>query len=259
MKIAVCTLAINEWYFEIVKYGVKTIENYAKRHNYDFYMPNDVYDGKRSCAWYKIKAIQKIISHYDYVVWIDADGFIMKPEIPISFFIDSFLKDRDLLCSKDNNNTLNTGIMVIRNTPFIHSLLQETWNNKNNFDPDYWEQASMGEIYDNNRLQCQNKLVILPLEMKRFLYSYWSEYFPGKTFFLHIARCSKNPSGFILTLDKFCPIKMDEDKNQEYEDRISWLQTESKCRKDIDSWINQTGIPRFSTRSLEYMKRYQNK
>jgi hypothetical protein len=66
MKIAILTLAINDWYYDVVKYGVKTAELYARKHRYDFYLCNDVYDNKnntpRPFPWYKIKAVQKHLS-----------------------------------------------------------------------------------------------------------------------------------------------------------------------------------------------------
>jgi hypothetical protein len=256
MKVAVCTLCINDWYKEIVKYAVITTENYAKKHGYDFYICNEVYDGTRDYPWYKIKAIQKILPKYDFVFWIDADGFILKPELSITYFIDGYLEDKDILCTKDHNNTLNTGVMIIRNTPFVHSLMYEVWNNKEKYDESFHEQASMGVIYDNNRLRSKDKIKILPYENQSILYNYWPNFYPGKQFFIHIARCTHDPTGFMLTLDNYCPIRMEEDKHGEYEDRMSWLSDVERCRKDTDNWVKNTGSPRMSTRNVIYREKF---
>jgi len=258
MKVAVCTLCINEWYAEIVRYGVQTTKNYAEKHGYDFYVCNDVYDGTRDYPWYKIKAIQKILPKYDFVFWIDADGFIEKPELDITHFINEYLKDKDILCARDWNNTLNTGIMVIRNSPFVHALLYEVWNNTEKYNIDFHEQASMGQIYDANRLNSKTKIEIIPFEDQHILYCFWANYYPDRQFFVHIARCAFDPVGFVCTLDNYCPIRMDEDKPGEYEDRINWLTNTEKCRKDTEEWLNHTGIGRASTRSGLYQKKYDS-
>lgn len=270
MKVAICTLAINEWYQEIVKYGVKTLELYAKRHGYDFYNDTSVYDAAlpasqapralpavRPLPWYKIKAIQKILPQYDYVFWIDADGFIMKPEQSIKYFIDIFLreKDKDILIGRDWNNPLNTGVMVIKNTPFTNTLLEAVWNNKNEFDANFHEQASLGEIYEKNRFNSQNHIEVLPLNSQNVFYSYWSAYYPDRQFFMHIARCVHDRTGFMYTMDLYCPIKMEEETEEDYQERLKWLNSEEICRKDIDEAMKGGPRNRKSRRTLEYEKR----
>lgn len=259
MKVAVCTLCINDWYQEIVKYGVKTIENYAKRHGYDFYLCNEVYEEskeKRDYPWYKILAIQKILPKYDVLFWIDADGFILQPEKTVQYFMDTWLPEgKDILISTDPNSVCNTGVMIWKNTAFCHALLREIWTNKEPFDPNFHEQASMGQIIVNNRLNAKNKVYIIPVEKHHVFYSYWSEYFPNVSFFIHIARCVHDKNGFIYTMDCYCPIKMDEDKDGEYEDRLDWLNNNHRCRKDIESWLKNGVRTRQSTRSVLYRTR----
>jgi len=259
MKVAVCTLCIGEWYTEIVKYGVETIRQYAKRYEYDFYVCNDVYDGQREFPWYKIKAIEKILHKYDYVFWIDADGHVLKPDLSIKYFIENYSNGKDLLCAKDWNNTLNTGVMVIKNTPFIHSLLYEVWNNKESYEASFHEQASMGQIYESNRLNSKEHIEIIPWNMQYILYNFWPNYYPGKQFFIHIARCAHDPLGFITTLDVYCPIRMEEDVEGEYEDRISWLLDPVKSRKDTENCINKIGMPRVSSRATKYREKINEK
>ena len=44
-------------------------------------------------------------------------------------------------------------------------------------------------------------------------------------------------------MDAYCPLKLDEENNDEYLERIQWLTTEI-CRKDIDYFINNGNIER---------------
>lgn len=259
MKIAICTLCINDWYYDIVKYCVKTSELYAKNHNYDFFICNDVYDNKRECPWYKIKAIQKILVNYDYVLWLDADGFIVNFDKKIEELIFEYMQTCDILCTKDWNSVLNTGVMILKNTPYVHSLLYSVWNNKEEYDAHFHEQASMTQIYINNRLNSKYKINILPLEKQHILYSGWADYYPEKTFFVHIARCSHDPCGFVYTLDYFCPIEMKEDVYGEYEQRKKWLKTTEICRKTIQDWISNGQRTNPSTRSCIYTREFYSK
>lgn len=255
MRIAVCTLAINEWYAEIVHYGLKTLQLYCQRHNYDYYCPNEVYDGKRECPWYKILAIQKIISDYDYVVWIDADGFIFNQSIRIEQLIDRHMTETDLLCSKDEQGVLNTGLMILRNNAFIAALLTLTWYNNEPFDCQYHEQASLAQLYTHNRLNCQSRIKILPIGQRDELFSYWSEFDPAKTFYIHLARCSHEPVMFMVSMDHFCPIKMTDDTDEEFAWRQGWLNNPELCRNEIERW--QKGLPAeyISTRSIRYARK----
>jgi len=250
MKIAVCTLCINDWYARIVRYGVKTIELYAKKHGYDFYICNDVYDGTRDFPWYKIKAVQKLLPLYDIVFWLDADGHVLKPELSVPDLMKLYdMGENDVLCGKDWNGVLNTGVMIIKNTPFTNALLHQVWNNKEEFDASFHEQASMAQIYSSNRLNSQKKIKILSGDD---LFCYWSAYFPGRSFFFHCARCAQDRVGFIATLDCYCPIKMEEDQPGEYEERIAWCNNAELCRSDIDGWVAKKPVTRFSTRARQY-------
>jgi len=243
MKIAICTLHLNDWYSKIVRYGVQTIRNYAERHGYDFYEDNDVYDGERDFPWYKIKAIQKRLADYDAIMWIDADGHILKPEVKAEDFMETYIPDKDILCGKDWNGILNTGVMILRNTPYVHSILQQTWDNKEAFDKSFHEQASLADLYTRDVDGSKSKIYILPIEQQRVLFCYWYAYYPdNKPFFMHIARCSGNREGFIFTLDSFCPLKMEEETQERYERRMKWLATPELCRKDIDGWLNGSGM-----------------
>jgi hypothetical protein len=261
MKIAVCTLCINDWYEEIVHYGIQTIQQYSDKHNYDFYICNEVYEEceeKRDFPWYKIKAIEKILPKYDVIFWIDADGHVLKPEISVLDFLSYLPKDKDILCAKDYNCVLSTGLMIMRNTPFVHALLYETWQNKEQFDPLFHEQASMSQIYQSNRFNAQNKITILPLDQKYIFYNYWSDYYPQLQFFIHIARCSSDQIGFIFTMDAYCPIKMKEDVEGEFEQRQKWLNDSEQCRKDINYCL-QNGVRwKQSTRCVKYQQRKEN-
>jgi hypothetical protein len=208
---------------------------------------NELYDGQRDCPWYKIKVIQKILHLYDYIIWIDSDGFIMKDNNFIQDCINKYPKD--IIIQEDPNYIMNTGFMIIKNTPFVHALLYLIWNNPYPYDFSFHEQASLGKLYKENKLNCKSKIQILK---HGSFFHYWREYDPDSTFFLHIARCSSDRYNFIRSMDIFCPVRMDEDTEQEYNTRVSWLNNRDLCMKDIKACANKKQDLSISTRAKKY-------
>lgn len=261
MKIAVCSLHINEWYSNIVKYAIENQRQYCELHGYDFHTPNEVYDGKRKIMWYKIQAILKILDDYDVVVWFDADGFIMKKEDTIEKLMEKWMAETtDIFCGRDHNNVLNTGIMIIKNTEFSKDILRKVWDRVPK-EQNFHEQAALSELYLENYNGAKEKISILPIHEKVKLYCFWAEYYPNTSFFVHAARCAQDPAGFMYTLDTYCPIKMDEETDKVYRDRIDWLSNPQRCRDSIERWIrNDYRDKRESLRSIRYREylRYNN-
>jgi hypothetical protein len=243
MKIAVCSLYINKWYMDIVKYGKISLEKYCNKHGYDFHFETEstsggVYDGKRDIPWYKIQLLLKILNNYDYdyVIWNDADSHIVNYDKKLENFIDE-MGDKDILVARDWKSILNTGTMFIRNCDYTKQLLTAIWNNDKPSDPKLHEQSSLGDIYQKNINDAQNHIMILPLHRQNDFLSYWYSYFPGKCFILHATRCSHDRPGFIFTMDMFCTVKMDEETNEQFEKRQLWL-ISSQAREDIEHYLN---------------------
>ena len=89
MKIGILTLYYGDKFKEDTKYARITLLNYCKKHNYDFIEDDTLVKvHNREIQWTKILLIQKYLqyknesnnSYYNYLIWIDADIFIMNPE-----------------------------------------------------------------------------------------------------------------------------------------------------------------------------------
>jgi hypothetical protein len=273
MKIAVCSLYINDWYREIVKYGKKTLDLYCEKHGYYFIyeteeMKDNVFvkfresEPHRDIPWYKIKLLQKISeqeSEFEFVVWIDADATICNPDITLESFIEKYLTpDKDILLGRDPNSSLNTGVMFIRNTEFSRKLLTCIWNNTDgDYQKNLHEQAALGELYLKNYEGCAEKMIVLDPSFQNEFLTYWYSYYPG-IFIYHATRCAHDRKGFVFTIDMYTPIKMDEESEEQFQYRNKWLTTESECRKDIDYALanNTRGFPPnlISERWRKYIK-----
>jgi len=258
MKIKVCTMTVNDWYKEIVKYGVQTIRNYCLSNNYEFVIDDEgkatVYDKSRDPPWFKIKVLQKNLTDCDYCVWIDADSQILNPDKKIEYLIDTYLKDKDILIGiEGRSGGINTGVMIWRNCDYSHKILERIWNNEEDYRRDFHEQSSLQWLLDHNVDNLQERLVALPPYLQHELFSFWFMYFPESCFILHAARCSHDREGFIYTMDSYCPIKMDEESEEDYQSRMKWLKDSNLCRKDID--YDLAGIWRPTKRSARNKNR----
>jgi hypothetical protein len=245
MKIAVCSLYINNWYRDIVKYGKITLKNYCEKYGYDFIYETEktndtVYDGKRDAPWYKIQLLLKVLSNpeYDFVIWNDADSMIVSDDKNLEHFIEKYLGDKDILVARDWQSILNTGTMFIKNSDFSKKILQLTWDNTHEFNTTLHEQASLGDLYTRNVIGCKDHIVVLAHHLQNEFLTYWYSYYPTGCFIVHITRCAHDRPGFIFTMDLFCPIKMDEESQEQYEKRRKWLTTQEICRADIDHYKN---------------------
>ena len=252
MKIVACTLAINDWYRDIVKYSIKNLETYCNNNDYDCVVHTEnseetVYDNTRSPCWYKIKLIQKILKEKecDYVFWMDIDCQILKHDLKLEYFIEKYFNDPevDLVLTQDNN-ILNTGVMFVKKTDFIINLMDRIWDNPaDDYFADFHEQTSLANLYSADE-DIKKHVKILPYGVKDELVVFWGNYYPGKNFLLHSARCTHDRLGFMFMMDSYYPFKIDEENEDEYQDRINWLNDEKLCRDEIDRLLRKEYVPR---------------
>ena len=236
MKIAVCSFHVNDWYINIVKYGIRTREIYCNQHGYDLIVDNSIYDQSRDPPWSKIKLLQRYLPDYDYLVWIDADSFIMNFDQKLEHFILNYMNGKDMLFGKDWTSTLCTGVMFVKNSDNSKRLLELCYNNENMLGNNLHEQASFSDLYERNVENAQNNIEILPLHYQNFFLTYWFSYKHYQCFIFHVTRCAHDRPAFKRMMDTFCPIKMDEESDETYEKRKEWLTTPSKYDHTIKYW-----------------------
>ena len=262
MKIAVCSLYINDWYRDITKYGKLSLENYCTKFGYDFYFEtenteNSVYDGQREFPWYKIKLISKLLAtgQYDYIVWNDADSVVVRDKYTFEDIIRTHMEDKDLLVAKDWNSTLNTGTMFIKNTEWSRNLMDRIWTNPDEFEAGLHEQASLGQLYLKNEMEEQNRIKVLPGNMQNLFLTYWFMY-DKNTFIRHATRCAHDRAGFIFTMDGYIPFKIEEETEEQFQNRIDWLENETRYKADIEHYRNG-GIRRnLPARYISYLAQH---
>ena len=235
MKIAVLTIYSGEKFIEDTKYGRRVLVDYCKKHNYDFIDDSTVTkDHDREIQWSKILLIQKYLKYikdgedkpyYDYLVWIDADIFIMNPDITIESIIERLMNNKHIMYSKDFGGWVNNGVIFIKNTKEALDYFVESWNHTTQICR---EQGSMDYIWRINWNNCQSILEIT--QNQREYNPVWHEYEYGQ-FIIHFPGCGepvRKPNSLKMMMDMFCPIKMDEETEDAYLERIRWLKEDAE-------------------------------
>lgn len=149
MTFAICSLVLGKEYKKTVGRCTASQEAYVKRHGYTRITDESVYDESRPFPWFKIKLLQKYLSEYDHLVWMDADVLITNPDIRIESFVQMMRPDSFMLVGQDFQN-LNTGVFILRNCPLAHEFLRDVWNKTEYMNHIWWEQAAVIDLWKNS-------------------------------------------------------------------------------------------------------------
>lgn len=250
MKIIVCSLAINEWYRNIVKYALKNFKDYSNLHNYECVIYTEenenFYDSKRAPTWYKIKLIEKLLKEKDcdYILWIDADCQIMKHDVKLEYFIEKYFTDNiDVVLTQDSG-IFCAGLMFIKKSDFTINLMDKIWNYPvDDYFRDFHEQSAFEELYKNNE-NIQKHVKIIPYGTKDELVVYWGNYYPDKNFIVHSARCSENQLGFMYMMDMWYKFKMEEESEEDYKIRFEYITNPEVCIPHLQKSLRGEYTPR---------------
>lgn len=217
MKIIVCTLRIGDYYREITYYSARNKAEYCAKHGYDLRDQLVLLDKHKLPHWNKMLLISELLPNYDYVVWMDADLYIMNLEIKLEDIIHKYQSsNKDIFVSSDANMT-NTGVMFFKNTidtqRFLHLwLTHPSYPGGGNFEQDAF-QALHRENVDN----CNSYTLVLPQKETN---CYFGDYKKGD-FILHFA--GARGDGLFSMMRQFCPMRMDEDSDGGYNFRMNHL------------------------------------
>lgn len=141
----------------------KNKRDYAKRHGYDFVargaeFAQEYYRNRRP-VWGKIGGIQKVLPHYNWLLWMDMDAVVVDLNKDLNEIIQKAATQRaalggdlakeeiSLIVAKPSKDRmLNAGVMLIKNTDWSRRFFSEVQKRRYyyNFSPSY-EQAAIWE------------------------------------------------------------------------------------------------------------------
>jgi hypothetical protein len=112
---------------------------YAARHGYAHLPAAATLDPSRPPSWSKVPLLLRSLPHFDWLMWIDADAAFTAPDKPL----DSLLHPTaDLVIAKDENG-INAGVLLMRNTPAAADFLRRVYAQVQFVHHIWWEQAAM--------------------------------------------------------------------------------------------------------------------
>jgi hypothetical protein len=150
--------AFDENMRELSDLSFSSVEKFCKKHDIDcerFLIEN--FD--RPAPWFKILLLidQLKNNDYDYIMWIDADACINN----LNFDISSILQEnKSFYISKDFNN-FNSGVFIVKNTPFIADILQKIYSMSEYINHIWWEQAAFIDLYEQNYMSLQDNTCLV--------------------------------------------------------------------------------------------------
>jgi hypothetical protein len=151
--------AHNNRFKELASYNIPIIKNYCEYYGYSYQIYEIPDDYPRPAAWSKIDYLIQEINNRpnQYTLWIDADAIILRHDIDLWSFIRP---EKYLYLSKDNS--INTGVFLIKNNGIIKKLLEQAWSMTQYLNHNWWEQAAIIDLVNNNYLSINNYIEYIP-------------------------------------------------------------------------------------------------
>eukprot|EP01041_Mallomonas_annulata_P009299 gene9299-19298_t len=113
---------------------------FTKLHNYTHVFYTKLLDPRQAGEWAKVSIIRKLLTdstnNFDWVLWIDSDAVVVNITRSIEDTLKEFYVHQNTsLIFAGDTCILNTGVLLLKNTPWMHHALDEIWK--------------MGEIFEN--------------------------------------------------------------------------------------------------------------
>jgi hypothetical protein len=122
---------------------------FAAKNGYHLHDGSKWIDTSRPPAWSKIQAVKHLLTDKgcDWVMWADADTVIMNSDVRIEDFLPQD-PTKDLLVASDNGGGYNSGVFLVRNSPWALQFLDDWWNMRSFVRP-----PGMSLSGDNNAMK----------------------------------------------------------------------------------------------------------
>jgi len=126
-----------------------TFEAFAARHGYDLVLRTELVAPERPPAWSKIRLVRDLLDRYEEVLWVDSDAIfvdiskdiaeVMRPGKDLYLVEHRWLANTEWRCA-------NTGVFLIRSTPWSRDFLDAVWNHEKFIDHAWWENAAVLDL-----------------------------------------------------------------------------------------------------------------
>lgn len=182
--IALVTIASGDKYYEAVKLGIITKQEYCQKYGYDFICIREHLDPSRPPSWSKILLIQQLLPNYQWVFWSDADSLIMNPEYTLESYID---EQYSLIITSDPYAEFSAGHFLIKNCPWSFDLLERIYARDDLIHHNWWEQQALIATVQEDPLLNKAIKVLPQRSFNSFLWGGRNSQYKSGDFILHFA------------------------------------------------------------------------
>lgn len=134
MKITVATLAFGE--VPYLRYTEAINRRYCTMHGYRFEVIRPQEQVLRSPIWYKVSGVRDLLPASDYVLFLDADAYVIDLRCPIEALVTEHMGEAAMLLGADrrdkdfawSDTNGNAGTFLVRNCEKAFEILDEWWN-----------------------------------------------------------------------------------------------------------------------------------
>lgn len=146
--VLILTLAIGEDFCKSLAPALNSKREYALKHGYTYIQGGtEFWDRTRPIPWSKVGFVLDVLSKApdgELVFLSDADVLITNPEIRLEENVISLLpSEKDLLMTIDACGHLNSGNMLMRNSPWLRDWWRRVDEQKDLMYHIWWENAAM--------------------------------------------------------------------------------------------------------------------
>lgn len=158
------------------------IRTYAALHGAMHHVEDALVFPERPSPWHRVRLIPELFARgAEYVLWIDADATFLRYELDVRSLLRPG-KDLYLVQHRVGDSVIpNTGVMLLRNTPWTLDLLDKLWKLDRYTHHIWWENAAMIHLMGFYRLLGGH--IDIPdravLERVEFLPLEWNSLAPG--------------------------------------------------------------------------------
>lgn len=148
--ILVCSAAVGSAYRDRAAPCIESHRAYCRVHGYQYRLETNqlVEERVRPLPWTKILLLQRLLanSRHEALVWLDADTLITNDLIRVEDWL-GVLGEREILLTRDSNGVINTGVMVMKNTPWVRQFLKKVYAQQDFIHHPMWENAALEHLY----------------------------------------------------------------------------------------------------------------
>lgn len=156
MRIAILTLSIGRDFTLLMRPGIRSKDEYAKRWGHDHILGGcEFHDVTRPVAWSKMGFWLKYIDtkSYDFLWLSDADSIITNPDVSLSAIVEQVFAGpkTDGVWWVDASGNLNSGQMLVRTgSHLVKRWIIEADAQRDLSDHLWWENMALIRVWEND-------------------------------------------------------------------------------------------------------------